>query len=351
MIIEQQVWGSTQEGEAIILYTLKNSLGSEIQLCNLGASIVSVKFADRNGKVEETTLGYSTLEAFQRDTMSAGRTIGRFANRIAKGKMTVAGKTYTLECNNGENHLHGGSHGYGKRIWESFVENNRVYFNLLSEDGDAGYPNEVNVQAIYDFDDENSFEITYKAKSNGLTPVNLTNHVYWNLSGDDSTTIEDHILTLNCSKGLETSAGLIPTGKVLDLKGTPQDFTEGKAIKTDLHADWNFIKEFKGYDHFFIQDGWKKNILSQLGNLYDPKSGRNIEILTSQAGCMVYTANTLGGGEVPTRDGKSTFKDYAGVAIECQGYPDAPNHPEFPSVLLDKDEVYCQKIVFRLSTK
>ena len=218
MIIEQNVWGATPEGEAIIIYTLKNALGSEVQLTNVGAAIVSVKYADRNGNIDEVVLGYRDPLSYIGDGAASGKSVGRVANRIAGGKMTIEGVEYRLEVNNGPNHLHGGRNGYANKLWESRVETNRVVFSLVSEDGDQGYPHELTIEAIYDFDDENNLEVTYLAKSDGTTPVNLTNHVYWNLAGEASgETIFDHELKLNAKYVLEANEVQIPTGKLLPM--------------------------------------------------------------------------------------------------------------------------------------
>lgn len=347
MEILQHIWGATPEGEAIVIYTLRNSLGSEVQLSNIGAGIVSVKFADRNGEVKDVVLGYKDPMSYFGDGPCAGKTVGRVANRIAGGKMTIEGKDYHLEVNNGPNHLHGGSKNFSNRLWESCVEYDRVIFTLVSEDGDCGYPGEVTTQIVYDFDDENNLEITLLAKSDATTPVNLTNHTYWNLSGENSGTILDHTLQLNCSKALEMNSVQIPTGNLIDVAGTAQDFTSPRRLGDDIASEFNHIKDFRGYDHFFVVDGWKKNILGEVGTLYDPKSGRAVEILSSQPGCMVYTGNWLSGG-CPLTKSDTRYCDYAGVAIECQIHPDAVNQPQFPSVLLHEGELYCQKIVFRL---
>ena len=347
MEILQHIWGATAEGEAIVIYTLRNALGSEVQLSNVGAGIVSVKFADRNGDVREVTVGYSDPLSYFGDGPCAGKTVGRVANRIAGGEMTIEGKEYRLEVNNGPNHLHGGTKNFSNRLWESCVEYNRVIFTLVSEDGDCGYPGEVTAQIVYDFDDENNLEITLLAKSDATTPVNLTNHTYWNLSGDEQGTIHDHMLQLNCSKALAMNAVQIPTGELLDVADTPQDFTAPRRLGDGIDAEFNHIRDFKGYDHFFVVDGWQKNILGEVGTLADPRSGRAVEILSSQPGCMVYTGNWLSGGCPVTKSG-ARYSDYAGVAIECQGYPDAVNQPDFPTVLLHEGELYCQKIVFRL---
>ena len=350
MEILQHIWGSTPEGEAIVLYTIRNEKGCEVQLCNIGASIVSVKAPDRDGKVDDIVLGYKDAMSYFGDGAASGKSVGRVANRIAKGKMTVDGVEYMLEINNGPNHLHGGSKGFANQLWDSRVETNRVVFSRTSPDGEQNYPGELYVEAGYYFSDDNELEITYVAKSDKNTVVNLTNHVYWNLAGEGSgQTILDHEMHLNCSRVLEMDPTQIPTGEYLDVKGTPQDFTSWRKFGDDILSEFNHMKDFKGYDHFFVLDDWKPNILAPIGELRHHVSGRKVEVLSSQAGAMVYTGNWLEGGCPVTKSG-GRYQDYSGVAIECQNYPNAVNEPRFPSVELKAGDLYCQKIVFRLGT-
>ena len=346
----QHIWGSTPEGEGIILYTMRNERGSEVQLCNVGASIVSVKFADRDGNIEDVALGYKDPMSYFGDGAASGKTVGRVAGRIARGYMVIDGEEYRLEVNNGPNHLHGGSKGFANRYWEGRVETNRVVFSYISEDMEQGYPGELVVETIYDFDDEDNLEITFVAKSNKTTVVNLTNHLYWNLHGEGSDkTILDHELRLNCSQVLEMDTVQIPTGKLLDVKDTALDFTSWRKFGDEIDAEFNNIRTYKGYDHCFAVDGWQKNILKEIGELRCEATGRKLTILSSQPAAVLYTGNWLAGGCPITKSGKR-YQDYAGVAIECQGYSDAVNHPEFPSRELQADELYCQKIVFKFGT-
>jgi len=344
--IEQHVWGSTPEGEAIILYTLRNDRGAEVQLSNFGAAIVAAKMPDREGRMADVVLGYKHPEGYFHDGAAAGKSVGRCANRIACGRMTVGGKEYSLEINNGTNHLHGGTNNFANRVWESRVETNRVVMSLLSEDGDQGYPGELNVEAVFDFDDENALEITYLAKTDRTTVVNMTNHIYFNLSGEESGSVLDHELRLNSSQVPEMNERQIPTGKMLDVEGTPQDFRRFRPFRPGIDAAFNHIRDFHGYDHPFAVDGWKPGILGEVGELRDPKSGRCVRILSSQPSVMIYTGNWLSGGCPETKSG-GRYADHDGVAIECQNFPDAVNRPEFPSPLLEPGQLYCQKIVFR----
>ena len=350
MDILQHIWGTTPEGEAIVLYTIRNANGCEVQLCNIGASIVSVKSPDREGNIDDIVLGYKDAMSYFGDGAASGKSVGRVANRIAKGKMTVDGVEYSLEINNGPNHLHGGSKGFANQLWEGRVETNRVVFSRTSPDGEQNYPGELYVEAGYYFSDDNELEITYVAKSDKNTVVNLTNHVYWNLAGEGSgKTILDHELQLNCSRVLEMDPTQIPTGEYIDVKGTPQDFTSWRKFGDEILSEFNHMKDFKGYDHFFVLDGWQPNILSKVGELRHEASGRKVEVLSSQAGAMVYTGNWLEGGCPVTKSG-GRYQDYSGVAIECQNYPNAVNEPRFPSIELKAGDTYCQKIVFKLGT-
>ena len=260
--------------------------------------------------------------------------------------MTVEGKEYALEVNNGVNHLHGGTKNFANRVWESRVETNRVVMTLLSEDGDQGYPGELCVEAIFDFDDDCALEITYLARTDRTTVVNLTNHVYFNLAGEDSGSVLDHELQLNASKVLEMNERQIPTGRLHAAAGTPQDFRTSRTFRPGIDAEFNHIRDFKGYDHPFVIAGWKPNILGEVGTLRDPRWGRRVEVLSSQPSVMIYTGNWLAGGCPATKHG-GQYADYDGVAIECQNYPDAVNHADFPSPLLHPGETYCQKIVYR----
>lgn len=350
MEILQHIWGCTPEGEGVIMYTMRNSRGSEVQLCNIGAAIVGVKFADREGNIDDVALGYREPESYIGDGAASGKSVGRVAGRIARGHMVIDGVEYRLEVNNGPNHLHGGSKGFANRYWEGRVETNRVVFSYVAEDMEQGYPGELIVEAIYDFDDEDNLEITYVAKSNKTTVVNLTNHLYWNLHGEASgKTILDHELKLNCSQVLEMDTVQIPTGKLLDVKDTALDFTEWRRFGDEIDSEFNNIRNFRGYDHCFAVDGYKKNILKEVGELRCEATGRRVTILSSSPAAVLYTGNWLAGGCPVTKSG-GRYDDYAGVAVECQAYSDAVNHPEFPSIELQAGELYCNKIVFKLGT-
>eukprot|EP01053_Blabericola_migrator_P005581 Blabericola_migrator_1__5580@NODE_283_length_10404_cov_699_850924_g233_i0_p3_GENE_NODE_283_length_10404_cov_699_850924_g233_i0NODE_283_length_10404_cov_699_850924_g233_i0_p3_ORF_typecomplete_len352_score39_09Aldose_epim/PF01263_20/8_9e94DUF1579/PF07617_11/0_64DUF1579/PF07617_11/3_1e02_NODE_283_length_10404_cov_699_850924_g233_i039665021 len=341
----QRVFGQTPDGQDIIIYTLTNGKGSQIEISTFGAAIVSVRVPDHNGAMADVCLGYKDAATYIHDDAASGKTVGRVTNRIANGRMTIDGKEYQLETNNGPNHLHGGTDGWGNRNWTGKVDGERLFLTLKSDDGDQGYPGEVNAEAIYTFDDNNNLEIEYNATTNKTTPVNMTNHIYFNLSGDGSGTILDHELRLNCAKVLEMNSNQIPTGKLLDTAGTVMDFKNYRAFGPGLHDNFNYLRACRGYDHPFVVDNWKPGKLCDVGELRDPRTGRKVTVKSTQPSVMVYTGNWLGGKDAVAKSG-APYIDYAGVALECQGFPDAVNHPEFPSVVLHPGEKYHHRIIY-----
>lgn len=331
----------------ITLYTITNTSGASATLSSLGAGIVSVIVPDKNGKLENVLIGYKNPADYMADGPCAGKTPGRYANRIAHGELTIAGKDYKLAINNGPNHLHGGPTGFQNHIWNSTTEgDNKVIFTLLSPDGDEGYPGTLQAKVSYTWTQDNELKIDYEATTDAETVVNLTNHAYFNLAGENSGTVLNHELKLACSRWLPTDETQIPTGAVDDVKSTPMDFTEFKAIGKDIHADFEALKIGKGYDHCFVVDDWIPGKLTPVAWLRDPESKRELEILTTQPGAQVYTANWFG-GETPENPEGRKYDDNDGVAIECQHFPDSPHHPNFPSTLLKPGETFKEIIIYR----
>lgn len=333
----------------ITLYTLTNKKGASVTLSSLGAGIVSVKVPDREGRIEDVALGYANPADYFGDGPCAGKTPGRYANRIAKGKFSINGKEYTLATNNGPNALHGGPEGFMNRIWKSEAKGSHVKFTYEAADGEEGYPGAVIATVIYTWNDDDELKIELLAQADKKTVVNLTNHAYFNLDGESSGSVLDHALTLYASRWLPTDETQIPTGEIAEVAGTPMDFTKGKKIGAEIEADFEALKIGKGYDHCWVLDNWHKHTIIPAARLYSSKSGRVLEVATTQPGAQVYTGNWLGGSPV----GKSghPYNDYDGVAIECQGFPDAPNHKNFPSQLLGPGELYDQTIIYKFSTK
>lgn len=344
MDIEQKVAGFTPEGDAVVIYTMRNSKGYEVELCNMGAAIVGIRVPDREGRIDDVALGYENRMDYVTEGPCMGKVPGRYANRIAKGHFELDGKEYHLAINNGPNALHGGPTGFHKSLWEGRVEENRVVFAIDSPDGHEGYPSDLYVEAVYDWDDDNRLELTILAQTNGATIINLTNHAYFNLAGAGNGDIKGHTLRLNASNYLPTDQTLVPTGELRSVEGTPMDFRTAKAIGRDMEEQFDALLFGKGYDNCWPIDGYSEGKVQEAALLADPTSGRTLRVLTDQPAVQVYTGNWLSG--CPMGKGGKRYGDYSGVAIECQGYPDAPNKPHFPSQVLRKGERYERHIVF-----
>lgn len=327
--------------------TITNDHGMEVTLSSVGAGIVSVKIPQAAGKKLDVVLGYDNPEAYFADGPCAGKTPGRFANRIADGKITVNGKLYQLPVNNGPNHLHGGPDGFQNQVWHTVTEgDNKVVFTLESPDGDAGYPGNLKVMAVYTVGNDNSIQIDYFATTDAPTVVNLTNHTYFNLDGHDAGSCLGQTLQLNCSKMLAINDVQIPTGELLEVAGTPFDFTTPHKIGERIADDNHSLRVCRGYDHCWMVDGFDGS-LRTLGTLKAAQSERSVTIKTDQPGAQVYTGNWL--DDSPVGKGGYKYHDYDAVAIECQGAPDAPNHPNLPSQQLNPGEEYRRRIRFEFS--
>ena len=325
---------------------LTNKSGASVMLTERGAGIVSIVVPDRNGVMGDVVLGYRDEESYLADGPCAGKIPGRFANRIDGGRFTLDGKEYQLVKNNPGYQLHGGPDGFSNRLWKaSRISDTEVILTLDSPDGDQGYPGNMHVEATYTWSDDNSLTLSIKATTDAPTIINLTNHTYWNLDGEDSGSILDHVLKLNASRWLATSEALIPTGELAPVEGTPMDFRTAKPIGRDIKADFPALKYGKGYDNCWVLDGAPG--LKIAAELSSAVSGRRLEIWTDQPAAQVYTGNWLDGSPL-SKSGRS-YRDYDGVAIECQGFPDAPHHPDFPSCVLRPGETYSRTIIFKLN--
>ena len=345
MKTEKKTWGIAPDGKEIILYTLTNASGASVSLSSLGAAIVSICVPDRNGVLGDVVLGYPDALSYLGDGPCAGKCPGRFANRIAKGRFTLDGKTYTLPINNGPNHLHGGPDGFQNQVWESRqVGDNAVEFLYFSADGEAGYPGNLKVVAHYDWNDANELKLTFTAETDAPTVLNMTNHVYFNLDAFESPSIMDHLLTLNASEYLPTDEGKIPFGAPAPVAGTPMDFQVEKAIGRDIKADFDALRIGKGYDQCFLLDGAQPGQLTTAALLRSARSGRSVELTTTQPAVQVYTGNWLSG--CPAGKNGVTYEDYAAVAIECQHFPDSPNQPEYPTTVLRPGEQFAEAIIW-----
>ena len=350
MNIEVKTWGKTPDNKDIKLYTLTNSNGVKVQLSDIGAGIVSIVTPDRNGKMDDIVLGYPNATDYYGDGPCAGKVPGRFANRIANGRFSIDGKEYQLELNTGDgkHHLHGGSIGFANQKWASRVDGDNVVFTYLSADGEAGYPSELVAKVYYTLNDENELNIRLCAWSSGPTIVNLTNHTYFNLKGEGNGDILDHKLRLNASRFLPATNELITTGEMRTVVDTPMDFTYAKPIGRDINKDYPDLVNGKGYDSCWVIDGLCKDKLNLAAELSHEGTGRMVQLYTTQPGVQVYTGNWLSG--CPQGKNGHEYKDYEGVALECQALPDSPNKPNFPNTFLRSGEEYNETIIFKFST-
>ncbi len=334
----------------IEVFRLTNASGAWAEVSNMGAGIVGVSVPDCRGKMDDVALGFKAYSDFMVDTACYGKTPGRYANRIARGELTLEGHTYRLAINNGPNHLHGGPTNYSRRLWRSEPDAEGVTFVMESPDGDENYPGNLTARVRYTFTEQNELCIDLTATTDALTVVNLTNHAYWNLSGVGAGTALNHELKLFAATWLPTDETLIPTGELQPVVGTPMDFTASKPLSRDLEADFPALKYGKGYDNCWTVDDWQPGRVCPVAELYDPASGRLMTVSSDQPGVQVYTGNWLGKGELVNKAG-GRYADYDGVAIECQDFPDSPNRPHFPSTELRPGEEYRRTIRFRFSVR
>ena len=344
MGIGKEPFGKTPEGDEVELYTLTNTHGLVVKIMTYGATVTAVELPDRDGKVENVTLNMKTLDDYLAGHPYFGSTVGRYANRIARGRFTLDGKEYTLATNNGLHHLHGGEKGFDKRVWAAEpIKDNEfvgVKFSLESADGEEGYPGTLAVTVTYSLTNDNELRMEYTARTDKPTHVNLTNHIYWNLTGAGD--VLGHELTLHADAYLPVDDGLVPLGPTRPVKDTPMDFTAPKTIGSRID------RVEGGYDHCYVlnkQDGRPKR-LSLAARVVEPKSGRVMEIFTTQPGIQFYTGNFLDGE--PNSGG---FEQHRGFCLETQHYPDSPNQPEYPSTILMPGETYKKVTVHRFSVK
>lgn len=338
---------ATPRGE-VESFILTNDAGASVELISVGAGIRKVTVADRNGNLEDVTLGYEDLADYFTDGPGAGKIPGRYANRIAHGRFCLDGKEYRLPLNLPPHHLHGGADAFHYRNWAiEDAGDDFVTFALVSPNSDAGYPGRLEVRATYRWSEGCELSLTLEARTDAPTVINLTNHAYWNLSGHKSPSAMDHLLQVNASRYLATDPTLVPTGEFAPVGGTPMDFRNPRAIGPAMDMEFKPLKEGKGYDHCWVIDGHPGEMRTA-AVLSDPASGRILEVLSDQPGAQVYTGNWLTGS--PRGKDGAEYADYCALAIECQDFPDAPNRPEFPSTVLRPGEKYHRTIIYRFKT-
>lgn len=350
--IEQSAFGKVSDSTQATLYTLHNAAGTTVQISDFGGTIVSWTAPDKNGKFDDITLGCDSLAGYQKGVPYFGALIGRYGNRIAKGQFTLDGKSYSLAKNNGPNALHGGLKGFDKVLWKATPiegEEPSLKLTYTAKDGEEGYPGNLSVEVVYTLQKDNSLKIDYKATTDKATVVNLTNHAYFNLKGGFDSDILDHEVTLNADKFLPVDATLIPTGELKPVAGTPFDFTKSSKIGARINDTKDEqIKFGLGYDHCWVLTDSTKN-LKLAASVYEPTSGRVLEVFTTEPAIQFYTGNFLDG--TITGKGGKVYKHRFGLCLETQHYPDSPNKPKFPSTVLKPGETYETTTVYKFSVK
>jgi aldose 1-epimerase len=329
------------DGVEVFLYTLTNHLGLKVSIATFGGAITSLEVPDRKGILGDIVLGYEKLEDYVRNPRYLGALIGRHANRIARGKFRLNGVEYQLPQNNGANHLHGGFNGFDKQVWNASEHGNVLRLSYLSKDAEESYPGNLSAEVDYSLLD-NELRIEYRASTDKETIVNLTNHSYFNLRG--AGTILDHELKLNAGSFTPVTKDLIPTGEIRSVAGTPMDFRNSRTIGSQIDQPYDQLGFTGGYDHNFVLNN-NDGSLRSVGYLYDETTGRTLEILTTQPGMQFYSGNFLDGSLVGKKG--SVYAKYAGLCLEPQHFPDAPNQRNFPSTVLRPGEEYRQQTVFR----
>ena len=340
----KQPWGKTAEGDSVFLYTLSNSHGMKARISNFGALLVSLKAPDRAGRLADVVLGFDTFEEYYRAKRFYGATVGRFANRIAHGRFTLDGATYTLAKNSGENSIHGGARGFNKVLWrEVSASPSAVELAYRSKDGEEGFPGNLDVRVKFTVTEANELRIDYSAGTDKPTVINLTNHSFFNLSGEGNGDVLKYVVTIDADRFTPVNAGLIPTGELKSVAGTPFDFRKPTAIGAHIHDDDPQLKIAKGYDHNYVLNH-KPGELAFAARATDPESGRTLTVSTTEPGLQFYTANNLdgaGGGK-----GGHVYRPYSAVCFETQHFPDSPNQPSFPTTVLRPGQKFRSTTVF-----
>lgn len=348
--VSEASFGSTPEGEAVTLYTFSNKSGMEVKIMNYGGIVTSLKVPDKNGNVEDVVLGFDNLDDYiTKKSPYFGAIVGRYGNRIAKGKFTLDGTEYNLAINNGENHLHGGLIGFDKVVWDAktFENENGAGLELkyVSQDMEEGYPGNLSLTVIYTVKANNEIQIDYDATTDKSTVVNVTQHSYFNLTGNVKRDILDHEVTIKSDNLIPVDAGLIPTGELLPVSGTPFDFNTLTKVGERIDGDHEQLKLGGGYDHCWVLSKSSEDALEWVVKAVEPVSGRVFELATTEPGVQFYTGNFLDG--TLTGKGGVVYEQRYGLCFEPEHYPDSPNQPNFPSVVLNPGEEYNTTTVWK----
>jgi aldose 1-epimerase len=351
--VNEAPFGVTPDGQQVSIYTLTNASGIEAKVINYGGIITSLRVPDREGNLEDVVLGFEELDGYVSEHPYFGAIIGRYGNRIAGGSFTLDGESYRLPVNNGPNSLHGGEQGFDKVVWtaEPF-ENERgqgLVLTYTSPDGDQGYPGTLQARVTYTLTDRNELVFDYHATTDKATPINLTQHTYFNLAGDGSGSILNHEIMLNASRFTPVDSTLIPTGELRSVEGTPFDFRQSTPIGARIEQSDEQLRFGLGYDHNFVLDGAEGDSLTLAARVVEPTSGRVMEVLTTEPAVQFYTGNFLD-GSLTGKNGV-VYEHRTGFCLETQHYPDSPTQPSFPSTILRPGEEYRSTTVYRFGTE
>jgi aldose 1-epimerase len=351
--IDKEVFGTLSDGTTIYRYTLTNGNGMRVRILTYGGIIQTIEVPDRRGNLANVALGFSNIADYQtKNSTYFGAIIGRYGNRIAAGKFTLDGKTYQLPLNNGPNSLHGGTVGFDKHVWTATPFRNRdsvgLQLNDTSPAGDQGYPGALTTQVSYTLTRSNGIRIDYHATTDAPTIINLTNHSYFNLAGEGTSDIYDHLLYLNAKRYTPVDATLIPTGAIDPVSGTPFDFTKVTAIGKRIRSGFPQTVIGRGYDHNFVLDRKTANALELAARVTEPRSGRVLAVYTTEPGLQFYSGNFLDGTLLGTSG--QMYRQGDGFAMETQHFPDSPNHANFPSTVLRPGQTYQTTTIYQFST-
>ena len=351
--ITHKPFGTTTDGQSVDIYTLRNRSGMEAHITNYGGIVVSLTAPDRNGKFADVVLGYNDLDTYMKPPFPYfGAIIGRYGNRIAKGRFTLNGVEYKLAINNGENSLHGGIKGFDKQVWTARERKSAngpaLVLSYLSKDGEEGYPGNLRVTVVYTLTNKNELRIDYTATTDKDTVTNLTHHSYFNLAGEGNGDILNHNLILRAESFVPTDAASIPTGEIRNVSGTPFDFRKANTIGERINNDDEQLKFGGGYDHTWVIEG-RMGTLRQAAIAYEPTSGREMEVWTTEPGVQFYTGNFLDAAIIG-KSGKP-YPRRSGFCLETQHYPDSPNEPKFPTTTLRKGATYHSTTIYRFSAR
>ena len=348
LMVRKEIFGN-HSGKEVYLFTLTNKAGNVIRVTNFGAKLIWIEVPDKNGKKDNITFGYDTFEETLAGDMSFGSVVGRYANRIANGKFSIDGVEYTTPLNNGPNTLHGGPLGWHSVVWDEEVLKDRespaVKFSYLSPDMEQGFPGNVKVEVVYTWTDNNEVVMDYKWTTDKKCVVNVTNHSYFNLHGAGNGDVLDHILTLKASAFTPVDSVMIPGGELRPVAGTPFDFTAPHAIGERIGESYEQLILGKGYDHNYVLDNREEVDVV----VYEPVSGRMLEVITDQPGMQLYTGNFLNGTQ--KGHGGKVFNFRSGMCLESGHFPDSPNKPEFPSTIAEPGKIYKSTTIYRFSVK